>query len=138
MITPFHIAFPVDNLEKARDFYKNVLKCKEGRSSESWVDFDMFGHQVVAHLAPEEVNLSNSNSVDGKSVPVRHFGVILEWSDWENLCIHLKNLSTDFIIEPYIRFKGLPGEQGTLFIEDPAGNALEFKSFKDMNQIFAK
>ncbi len=138
MIPPFHIAFPVDDLEKAETFYTEVLNCSIGRTSDSWIDFNLYGHQVVAHLAPEELGNNSANAVDGKSVPVRHFGVILPWHEWEKLANKLKSLQIEFIIEPYIRFKGLPGEQGTLFIKDPAGNALEFKSFKDMNQIFAK
>jgi len=137
MIQPFHLAFPVDNLEAARDFYVNVIGCKTGRSSDQWIDFDFFGHQVVAHLAPEEVGIASTNKVDGDSVPVKHFGVILEMDQWEALSQKLVKLGIKFIIEPHIRFKGLPGEQATMFFLDPCGNALEFKAFKDKSQIFA-
>lgn len=137
MIQPFHLAFPVDDLEAARDFYVNVIGCKTGRSSDQWIDFDFYGHQVVAHLKPDEVGVAKTNDVDGDSVPVRHFGVILEMDQWEALSKKLIDLNIKFIIEPHIRFKGLPGEQATMFFLDPCGNALEFKAFKDKNQIFA-
>lgn len=135
---PFHLAFPVDDLEKAREFYGGLLGCAEGRSSESWIDFDFYGHQVVAHLAPGEVGKPAANQVDGHDVPVRHFGVILEWGQWHQLADRLKARGIRFIIEPGIRFQGQVGEQATMFFLDPAGNALEFKSFRDMSQVFAK
>lgn len=136
-LNPFHLAFPVDNLEKAKQFYVDVLGCKTGRSSDQWIDFDFFGHQVVAHLSPDEVQKSKTNEVDGDSVPVKHFGVILDWPDWEHLSEKLQSENISFIIEPHIRFKGKPGEQATMFFLDPSGNALEFKAFKDKSQIFA-
>lgn len=135
---PFHLAFPVDDLARAREFYGGVLGCTEGRSSESWIDFDFYGHQVVAHLAPGEVGTASANQVDGHDVPVRHFGVILDWDQWHRLADRLRAGGIRFIIEPGIRFKGQVGEQATMFFLDPAGNALEFKSFKDMSQVFAK
>jgi uncharacterized protein len=135
---PFHLAFPVDDLSRARAFYGDLLGCREGRSSDAWVDFDFFGHQVVAHLSPGETGTAAANQVDGHAVPVRHFGVILEWSAWEELARRLKSRDIEFIIEPGIRFQGQVGEQATMFFLDPAGNALEFKSFRDMSQIFAK
>ena len=133
----FHLAFPVDDLEKARAFYGGVLGCPEGRSSESWVDFDFHGHQIVAHLAPCEAGQAATNAVDGDNVPVRHFGLILAWDQWDALAARLKAAGTDFIIEPHIRFKDQPGEQATMFFLDPAGNALEFKAFRDEADIFA-
>ena len=133
----FHLAFPVDDLEKARAFYGGVLGCPEGRSSESWVDFDFHGHQIVAHLAPCEAGQAATNAVDGDNVPVRHFGLILAWDRWDALAARLKAAGTDFIIEPHIRFKDQPGEQATMFFLDPAGNALEFKAFRDEADIFA-
>lgn len=137
MIPPFHLAFPVKDLEEARSFYVNVLGCSTGRSSDQWIDFNFFGHQLVAHLKPEEVKAATTNDVDGDSVPVRHFGVILEWAEWEKLSKQLEGHNITFIIKPHIRFKGKPGEQATMFFLDPSGNALEFKAFKDKNQIFA-
>ena len=134
----FHLAFPVDDLARAREFYGRVLGCAEGRSSESWIDFDFYGHQVVAHLAPGEVGKAAANQVDGHDVPVRHFGVILEWNQWHQLADRLAAAGIRFIIEPGIRFKGQVGEQATMFFLDPAGKALEFKSFRDMSQVFAK
>lgn len=133
----FHLAFPVDDLAAARAFYGELLGCAEGRSSEAWVDFDLFGHQIVAHLAPEECADAKTGAVDGKQVPVRHFGLILEWADWETLADRMTAAGRDFIIEPYVRFAGEPGEQGTFFVRDPAGNALEFKTFRDDSQVFA-
>ena len=133
---PFHLAFPVDDLEKTREFYINVLGCREGRSSDRWIDFDMYGHQVVAHLI-DKVESVQTNPVDGDDVPASHFGVILELDDWEALADRLKKIDMNFIIEPHIRFKGEAGEQATMFFLDPCGNALEFKSFKDDKQIFA-
>lgn len=134
----FHLAFPVHDLAQSRAFYGDLLGCPEGRSSESWVDFNFFGHQLVAHLAPDETRPATSNAVDGDDVPVRHFGVILSMDQWHALADKLKAAGTRFIIEPHIRFKGLPGEQATMFFLDPSGNALEFKAFGDMAQVFAK
>jgi len=132
----FHLAFPVRDLEEARGFYSGLLGCGTGRESERWIDFNFFGHQLVAHLAPPESGIA-TNAVDGKSVPVRHFGVILEWSEWEILADKLRNAGVHFDIEPGIRFRGQVGEQATMFLRDPSGNALEFKSFRNMEQIFA-
>jgi extradiol dioxygenase family protein len=134
----FHLAFPVHDLAQSRAFYGDLLGCPEGRSSDAWVDFNFFGHQVVAHLAPNETRPAARNEVDGDDVPVRHFGVILSMDQWHALADKLKAASTRFIIEPHIRFKGLPGEQATMFFLDPSGNALEFKAFGDMAQVFAK
>ena len=139
MLTPFHIAFPVDDLEAARIFYGTTLGCAEGRSSAQWIDFDLFGHQVVAHLKPSaKGKVPQHNAVDGHDVPVPHFGVILPMEDWTSLAERLKAAGTKFVIEPYVRFKGEVGEQATMFFLDPAGNALEFKAFAEMSQIFAK
>lgn len=135
---PFHLAFPVDDLSAARAFYGGLLGCREGRSSAAWIDFDFYGHQVVAHLSPEEVRRAPANPVDGKDVPVRHFGVVLPWDAWHALADRLRQAGVRFIIEPGIRFPGQVGEQATMFLLDPAGNALEFKSFRDMARIFAK
>jgi extradiol dioxygenase family protein len=137
-IPPFHLAFPVDDLEAARRFYVGLLGCGEGRSSEQWIDFDFHGHQIVAHLAPEELGRTAANQVDGKAVPVRHFGVVLPWDAWQALADRLRAAGVEFVIEPGIRFVGQVGEQATLFFLDPAGNALEFKAFKDPSQLFAK
>ena len=134
----FHLAFPVDDLAAARRFYGELLGCREGRSSPSWVDFDLHDHQIVAHLAPEECSPVKAGAVDGKQVPVRHFGLLLDWADWEKLAERLKAAGQDFIIDPYVRFKGEAGEQGTFFVRDPAGNALEFKTFRDEAQVFAR
>ena len=142
-IPRFHLAFPVRDLAEARAFYGDLLGCPEGRSSDDWVDFDFRGHQIVAHLSPAEVGPQNSkggatNAVDGEDVPVRHFGVILTRPEWERLAERLKAAGVAFVIEPQIRFKGQPGEQATMFFLDPSGNALEFKSFKDIvGQLFA-
>lgn len=133
---PFHLAFPVDNLEKTREFYTEILGCKEGRSSDRWIDFDMYGHQVVAHLV-DTVDSIQTNPVDGDNVPASHFGVILEMEQWIQLSNNLTNLGIKFIIEPHIRFKGKPGEQATMFFLDPCGNALEFKAFQSDEQIFS-
>ena len=135
---PFHLAFPVHDLGAARQFYGDLLGCPEGRSSDEWVDFDLYGHQVVAHLAPEEARRASTNAVDGDNVPVRHFGVVLPMPEWEALAQRLAAAGTSFIIEPHVRFKGQVGEQATMFFLDPSGNALEFKSFKDMASLFAK
>jgi extradiol dioxygenase family protein len=137
-LTPFHIAFPVDDLARARHFYGTVLGCPEGRSSESWIDFDLFGHQIVAHLKPRTAGATHHNPVDGHDVPVPHFGVVLPMDTWHALADRLKAAGITFVIEPYIRFKGEAGEQATMFFLDPAGNALEFKAFADITQLFAK
>jgi extradiol dioxygenase family protein len=138
-ITPFHVAVPVYDLEEARKFYREVLGCSEGRSDTNWTDFNLYGHQFVIHLRPRPVaeTKHHFNPVDGHDVPVPHFGVVLEWNDWVALETKLKSLNVKFVIEPYIRFKGLPGEQATMFFLDPSGNALEFKAFKDIGQLFA-
>ncbi|MEE3146703.1 MAG: VOC family protein [Bacteroidota bacterium] len=139
MPAPFHLAIPVDDVEKARIFYRDVLELKEGRSDTHWVDFDFFGHQLVIHYKPkEEKAAAHHNAVDGKAVPVPHFGVVLEWDAFETFADTLRAKKVEFVIEPYIRFEGLPGEQATMFFYDPCGNALEFKSFKDLSQLFAK
>ncbi len=134
---PFHLAFPVDDLAAARRFYEGVLGCRVGRTDPTWIDFDFFGHQITAHLKPEEAGGAHTNAVDGDQVPVRHFGAILDWPDWEALGGRLRAAGISFLIEPHVRFKGEVGEQGTLFVKDPAGNALEFKSFRDKALIFA-
>ena len=134
----FHLAFPVKNLAEARAFYGGLLGCPEGRSADDWVDFDFHGHQIVAHLAPDEAAAADTNAVDGEDVPVRHFGLILEPADWTALAERLAAAGADFIIAPQTRFAGEPGEQSTLFIRDPSGNALEFKAFADEAMIFAK
>lgn len=135
---PFHLAFPVHDLAVARAFYGDLLGCPEGRSSPEWIDFDLYGHQVVAHLAPHECQQASTSTVDGDAVPVRHFGVVLPMSEWQVLADRLQAAGTTFIIEPHVRFKGLPGEQATFFFLDPSGNALEFKAFADLGQLFAK
>jgi extradiol dioxygenase family protein len=138
-VTPlFHLAFPVDDLSAARRFYGGVLGCKEGRSSPSWVDFDLFGHQIVAHLQPDATGRQMSGAVDGHGVPIPHFGLVMEMADWEGLAAKLKAAGVPFEMEPSVRFAGQPGEQATMFVRDPAGNALEFKGFRDMGQLFAK
>lgn len=138
MTPPFHLAFPVHDLAAARRFYGDLLGCSEGRSSDHWVDFDFYGHQVVAHLSPKEARPTSVNQVDGKEVPVRHFGVILEWQAWHTLADRLRGAGVDFIIEPGIRFAGQVGEQATMFLLDPSGNAIEFKTFRDVSRIFAR
>jgi uncharacterized protein len=135
---PFHLAFPVRDLAEARRFYGGLLGCAEGRSSDEWVDFDLYGHQVVAHLAPGECGEVSRNAVDGDAVPVRHFGVVLPMQEWERLAGNLKAAGTRFVIEPHVRFTGQVGEQATMFFLDPSGNALEFKAFRDPAQLFAK
>ncbi|MEX2565992.1 MAG: VOC family protein [Cyclobacteriaceae bacterium] len=124
-IQPFHLAFPIRDIEETRDFYQDLLGSEIGRSTEKWIDFNFFGHQLSAHLKPEELAQAQANSVDGKNVTVRHFGVVLKWEDWQDLAEHLKIQNMDFVIEPYIRFKGEVGEQATMFFLDPSGNALE-------------
>jgi len=135
---PFHLAFPVDSLAEARAFYGGLLGCPEGRSSDAWVDFDFYGHQIVAHLAPGEAGHRHTGQVDGDDVPVRHFGVVLSMDEWESLAGRLRAAKTRFVIEPHGRFKGQVGEQATMFFLDPCGNALEFKAFADAGQLFAK
>ena len=136
-LTPFHIAFPVDDLDAARRFYGGTLGCPEGRSAPEWIDFDLYGHQIVAHLAPGRRGAEHANAVDGHDVPVPHFGVVLEPADWDALAERLRAAGTRFVIEPHTRFKGEVGEQSTMFFLDPAGNALEFKAFADRSQLFA-
>ena len=137
-IPPFHLAFPVHDLAAARTFYGQVLGCGEGRSSDAWIDFDFYGHQIVAHLAPEECGYKSTSAVDGHGVPVKHFGAVLPMQEWEALAERLKAAGTRFVIEPQIRFKGQVGEQATMFFLDPSGNAIEFKAFDDPSQLFAK
>ena len=138
-LTPFHLAIPVKNLELCRNFYRKVLQCNEGRSDAHWVDFDFFGHQLVLHeKASGDTDAEKSyNPVDGQQVPVPHFGVVLEWDTWHQLKDSICDKKIQFVIEPYIRFAGKPGEQATMFFLDPEGNALEFKSFKDPTRLFA-
>lgn len=134
----FHLAYPVKDKEITRRFYRDILQCEQGREAETWIDFDFFGHQVSFHVREDAfVGPEPTNLVDGKKVPVRHFGAVLEWGAWKNLRDRLIEARTDFVIEPYIRFKGEVGEQATMFFLDPSGNALEFKSFKDPSQLFA-
>ena len=139
-LRPFHIAFPVDDLDAARHFYGTVLGCPEGRSSKQWIDFDLFGHQIVAHHKPAsaEATKAHANPVDGHDVPIPHFGVVLTPQDWKALADRVRAAGVSFIIEPYTRFEGQVGEQSTMFFLDPAGNALEFKAFADLSQMFAK
>ena len=138
MTQPFHLAIPVQNLEICRTFYRDTLRCKEGRNDTHWVDFNFFGHQLVIHQKEDFSPQQISNSVDGHEVPVPHFGVVLTWEDWHSLSERLKKINTKFVIEPTIRFKGKVGEQATMFLNDPENNALEFKAFKEINQLFAK
>ncbi len=135
---PFHLAFPVDDLDAARRFYGEVLGCREGRSSDTWIDFDLFGHQIVTHLAPGRVTAKAANKVDADDVPVPHFGVVLPMDEWKDLAEKLRTQGVEFVIEPRIRFAGEVGEQATMFFLDPSGNALEFKGFRDMSTLFAK
>lgn len=139
-LTPFHIAFPVDDLDHARRFYGEILGCPEGRSSAEWIDFDLFGHQIVAHRKPSASSPADihHNQVGGHEVPVPHFGVVLTMARWEALADRLRAAGVKFEIAPHLRFKGEVGEQATMFFYDPAGNALEFKAFADMSQVFAK
>ena len=134
----FHLAFPVKDINTTKDFYRKILNCKVGRESKSWVDFNLYGHQIVAHLAPEECNDVDSNNVDGDQIPYRHFGVVLEWYEWEELSKKLDLLEINYLIRPKVRFKNKPGEQGTFFLKDPSGNVLEFKTFKNDADIFKK
>ena len=139
MPDPFHLAFPVNDLQAARAFYGGLLGCPEGRSSDHWIDFDFFGHQIVAHLSPGDAGRdAATNHVDGHGVPVPHFGVVLDMDTWKKLADTMRAAGTEFVIEPYIRFEGQPGEQATMFFRDPSGNALEFKAFADRSQLFEK
>jgi len=136
---PFHIAFPVRDIAEARAFYGGVLGCPEGRSDTDWVDFNLYGHQIVAHrVAGSAPPIAGHNPVDGDSVPVPHFGVVLSMADWRALAELLRAAKVEFVVEPHIRFEGQPGEQGTMFFLDPSGNALEFKGFEDLDQLFAR
>ena len=135
---PFHLAFPVDDLAAARRFYGDLLGCPEGRSSDRWIDFDLHGHQIVAHLAPDAAPRRASNPVDGEDVPVPHFGLVLAMDEWKALADRLRAANVEFVIEPTIRFEGQAGEQATMFLLDPAGNALEFKAMADPANLFAK
>jgi extradiol dioxygenase family protein len=137
-LQPFHLAFPVDDLEAARRFYGGLLGCPEGRSAEHWVDFDLHGHQIVAHLAPDAAPRRAANEVDGDNVPVPHFGLVLRMDEWKALAERLEMAGVDFVIAPTIRFEGEPGEQATMFLLDPAGNALEFKAMADPAKLFAR
>ncbi len=137
-IPPFHLAFPVDDLSAARSFYGGLLGCPEGRSAEDWVDFNLYGHQIVAHMAPEAVRSRASNSVDGDDVPVPHFGIVLSIDEWKALAERLVEADTKFVIPPTVRFEGQPGEQATMFFMDPAGNALEFTAMSKPENLFAK
>lgn len=135
---PFHLAIPVSDLDETRTFYKEIIGCKEGRSDTQWVDLDFFGHQLVLHMDEKrkQPNIDTSNEVDGHTVPIPHFGIVLKWDDWHLLVERLKAANIKFGIEPYIRFEGKPGEQATMFFYDPSGNALEFKAFRDMSNLF--
>jgi len=137
-LSPFHVAFPVHDISLARKFYGELLGCPEGRSADDWVDFNFYGHQIVAHLAPAETGIAQRNAVDGHGVPVRHFGIVLPMVDWEAASARLKAAKVEFVIEPYIRFKGEPGEQATMFFLDPSGNAVEIKAFASLESLFAK
>ena len=137
LLNPFHLAIPVKEITETRYFYRDIIGCEEGRSSDHWVDFNFFGHQLVLHIDSSKANILNENSVDGKSVPVPHFGIVLDWDVFENFEKKIRN-KVKFIIEPYIRFEGQAGEQKTMFFKDPSGNALEFKTFKNINQLFEK
>jgi len=137
-LPPFHLAFTVDDIAAARRFYGELLGCPEGRSAAHWVDFDLFGHQIVAHFAPDAMRKSATNPVDGEEVPVPHFGLVLPMEEWEALAARLASEGVEFVIPPTVRFKGEPGEQATMFLLDPAGNALEFKAMADPAKLFAK
>ena len=139
MINPFHLAIQVHDLNQAREFYGSVLGCSEGRSAATWIDFNLYGHQLVCHLNRDMKLQTHSNAVDEHDVPVPHFGVVLNMDDWEELAQRLRDQKVDFIIEPYIRFEDQPGKQGTMFFSDPSGNAIEFKAFRDIkSELFAK
>jgi hypothetical protein len=134
---PFHLAIPVHDLRKADDFYQHMLGCRVGRTDPKWIDFDFFGHQVTVHVRPDAIYRAPTNAVDGDAVPVRHFGVVLPWDEWEALAARLQEREADFLMPPHIRFAGQIGEQGTFFVWDPSGNALEFKTFRDPSRLFA-
>jgi extradiol dioxygenase family protein len=136
-MTPFHLAFPVFNLEHTHHFYGTIIGCTKGRSATRWIDFDFFGHQISAHLVETPIKQSQKNQVDGDQIPTRHFGVILEWTQWASLHKRFAEHDIPFRVSPKIRFEGTPGEQGTFFVDDPSGNSLEFKTFRDHKQIFA-
>jgi extradiol dioxygenase family protein len=136
-LAPFHLALPVSDLAAARDFYGGLLGCREGRTDEGWIDFEFFGHQLATHLASQGLGTRVTNSIDGEAVPVPHFGVVLPWAEWQRLAASLKAAAIPFLIEPTIRFEGRAGEQATMFVLDPSGNALEFKSFKNPDRLFA-
>jgi len=135
---PFHLAFPVSDLEQARDFYTDILGCSLGRESDCWIDFNLYGHQIVAHLSKNKQKKTNNNYVDGDRIPLRHFGVVLPWLEWQKLSKKIRKKGIPFLIKPKIRFKDKAGEQATFFIQDPSGNALEFKSFQDDSVIFKR
>jgi len=137
-LKPFHLAIPVDNIEESRHFYTNMLEFEEGRSDDNWVDYNFFGHQLVIHLNAKKNDRQNFNPVDGHEVPIPHFGVVLGWDEWLLFSDKITKLKIKFVIKPYIRFKGKVGEQATMFFLDPSGNALEFKSFKNPDQLFKK
>lgn len=136
-VTPFHLAIPVSNLASAAQFYGELLGCEQGRSSEQWIDWNFFGHQLVTHLVASMPSAPAHNAVDNHAVPVPHFGVVLSMADWQQLADKLTKANLEFVIKPYVRFKGQVGEQATMFLHDPCGNALEFKAFADMSQLFA-
>jgi extradiol dioxygenase family protein len=137
-LSPFHLAIPVKNLSESKKFYQNTLGCKPGRESDEWADYNFFGHQLVIHVDPNHKGKSHHNEVDGKSVPIPHFGVVIPWDEFDKFANSLTENKINFIIEPYIRFEGLPGEQKTMFFYDNSGNALEFKSFKDMSMLVSR
>ncbi|GAC16749.1 VOC family protein [Aliiglaciecola lipolytica] len=137
-IRPFHLAIPVNNLEQAEKFYGDILGCSRGRQDKHWIDWNFFGHQLVTHLVENMPDVANPNEVDNQSVPVPHFGVVLTMQNWKTLAQRMQEHHIDFVIEPYVRFSGQPGEQATMFFLDPSGNALEFKAFNDLEQLFAK
>lgn len=137
-LPPFHLAFPVDDLDAARRFYGELLGCPEGRSADQWIDFNLYGHQIVAHLAPEEARIRATNRVDGDEVPVPHFGIVLPMNEWKALAARLEKAAVEFVIAPTVRFENQPGEQATMFFLDPAGNALEFKAMADPGKLFAR
>jgi len=137
-LSPFHLAIPVKEITTTRDFYRDIIGCEEGRSSDHWVDFNFYGHQLVIHISENAKAQKSTNAVDGHDVPVPHFGIVLPYGEWESLAARIKEAEISFIIEPYIRFEGQAGEQATMFFQDPSGNYLEFKAFKDLSQLFAK
>lgn len=137
-MVPFHLAFPVRDLESTRHFYVNVLGCSVGRESDIWIDFNFFGHQITAHCVGESAARPPTNPVDGKDVPIPHFGAVLEWEQWHAVADKLRSANMTFIIEPYLRFAGKPGEQATMFFADPSGNYIELKSFKDPGELFRR